>query len=472
MRAVDLSRGGARPWPDIEAVVVDPEGSLPPASMIEIINDAHSQGQRVLGVADDADIAGRLSELCDAVCILGIDVLPPVDIRSFSPLLFNPVGASGFGWIGGRAIPSSLGGPIEAMGEPVRRIGGANSQLITTAANLLGVIDTTGIHEGPGRRAERLTQLCAVGIPVLVRDLDSQTAALLGEDLASTLQSFSPADLADETHRERLSVALRRHALRLRAPSQTWKTFAAMLELKGSDGPLISILLSTNRGGYLERILHMVEAQSYENFELIAIQHGNDTPANRDLINRIVTRPVTVVPVSSSLNLGEALNVGSSAAVGEIVTKMDDDDWYGRNHLWDLLLAMEYSAADLVGKGAEFVYLAPLDITTRRLMGQAETASRWVAGGTLFLRKEDLLDLGGWPQLPFGVDQKIIDNALGAGKRIHRTHGFGYLYNRHGSGHTWEESIEYFLSQSQVQRRGLNLAFADCDATPDSQSSP
>ena len=46
---------------------------------------------------------------------------------------------------------------------------------------------------------------------------------------------------------------------------------------------------------------------------------------------------------------------------------MDDDDWYGKEHISDLLLAASYSNADLVGKGSEFVYLMEEDITVRSL---------------------------------------------------------------------------------------------------------
>ena len=40
-------------------------------------------------------------------------------------------------------------------------------------------------------------------------------------------------------------------------------------------------------------------------------------------------------------------------------TKVDDDDRYGPEHIWDLVLARQFSGATVVGKGAEFVYLEP-----------------------------------------------------------------------------------------------------------------
>ena len=86
--------------------------------------------------------------------------------------------------------------------------------------------------------------------------------------------------------------------------------------------------------------------------------------------------PLTVVGVSSERSLGDALNAGVDAASGEVVTKMDDDDWYGSDHLWDLMLALDYSGAELVAKGAEFVYMEELDITIRRFTGRSEGSER------------------------------------------------------------------------------------------------
>ena len=116
--------------------------------------------------------------------------------------------------------------------------------------------------------------------------------------------------------------------------------------------------------------------------------------------------PLTVVGVSSERSLGDALNAGVDAASGEVVTKMDDDDWYGSDHLWDLMLALDYSGAELVAKGAEFVYMEELDITIRRFTGRSEGANvTTVAGGTLTISKHNLEAVGGLAPGPRAVDR-------------------------------------------------------------------
>ena len=67
-----------------------------------------------------------------------------------------------------------------------------------------------------------------------------------------------------------------------------------------------------------------------------------------------LSMPATVVRVDSAQPLGAALNSAVAASGGTLLTKMDDDDAYGCEHLWDLVLAHEYSQAHLVEKTQEF----------------------------------------------------------------------------------------------------------------------
>ena len=143
----------------------------------------------------------------------------------------------------------------------------------------------------------------------------------------------------------------------------------------------------------------------------------------------------------------------------------DDDDWYASDHLRDLVDALRYSGAGMVGKAAEFVHLTSLGITMRRFAHAAETMSTTVAGGTLMLRTETLRGIGGWPAGPKRVDRLLIEALAERGMPTYRTHGSGYLLRRdsHPGSHTWQVEDDYFLRQSVDQRPGLDLAFAGVD---------
>jgi hypothetical protein len=133
---------------------------------------------------------------------------------------------------------------------------------------------------------------------------------------------------------------------------------------------------------------------------------------------------------------------------------MDDDDYYSVDHLWDLVLASEYSGADLVGKAAEFVYLEDIDVLIRQLTRDVETR---LAGGGMMFRREPLREVGGWPSLSRAEDLAIVRRFEENGRAIHRTHPHGYILNRHGRDHTWRPYVDYFLFRSGRQWRGLRL---------------
>jgi hypothetical protein len=50
-----------------------------------------------------------------------------------------------------------------------------------------------------------------------------------------------------------------------------------------------------------------------------------------------------------------------------------------------------------------------------------------------------------------------VKNFRAAGHGVYRTHGFGYILNRHFRDHTWNTYVDYFLVQSQREWRGLRL---------------
>jgi Glycosyl transferase family 2 len=379
-----------------------------------------------------------------------------MDVRRINPI--------GFAYIvpGGWAV-AGTGPPDErwAVGLQVTRrtLGGATPQIVTGTGpalvkrlrDCLGVLDHSGFHRSAAARAGRLIMLGAAGVPVvLVNGLDPQTRQLLGSELCLALETATVDSFVIPEHRERQSVALRRAALRVAG-------------LPTPEPPSVSIVLATYRADWLPHALSQVNKQTYEPRELVLVLHGSRFPTNVTArVTEEVDGPCEIVRVPREASLGDALNAGVAAASGEIITKMDDDDWYGSAHVWDLVAALSYSGAQLVGKGAEFVYLAELDITIRRFTGRAETPSRTIGGGSLTLRKDDLRAAGNWPPLCSRVDQSLIDAVLREGGKVHRTHGYAYLLNRHNTGHTWSAHVDYFLAQSEAQHRGLDLAFADC----------
>lgn len=252
-----------------------------------------------------------------------------------------------------------------------------------------------------------------------------------------------------------LSVRERRHALRQFSPAPALDSW-----------PSVSVLLVTHRMDFLDHALAQLGSLSYPHLEIVVGAHGDgvDVEAVRARSQHL-QHPVTVIAVEGSATLGEALQRASQRAEGDLVTKMDDDDFYGPEHIWDLVLARQYSGAEVVGKALDWIHLEASDVTVFRPTYPAEKYADFVAGGTILISRGDLAGIGGWRPVPKSVDRALLDRVLADGGLVYRTHGLGYVYVRRGSGHTASVRDEHFLTKVTTTYPGL-IAHAEFGTAP------
>ena len=101
---------------------------------------------------------------------------------------------------------------------------------------------------------------------------------------------------------------------------------------------------------------------------------------------------------------------------------------------------------------AEYLYLEPLDVTVRR-NDASENWGRFVAGGTMMLDRALLREVGGFRPVHRFVDASLLGDVLGAGGRVYRTQGLGYLFRRTDAGHTWQADLDFFLDPARLRER-------------------
>ena len=249
-----------------------------------------------------------------------------------------------------------------------------------------------------------------------------------------------PADALD---REAMSVHSRRHALR-------WYTPAAALD----SWPTVSVVLVTHRDRFIDHAIAQLSRIAYPRLQVVIGLHGIDVHHHRfDALRSL--HDVVLEPIDGDMPFGSAVQRACDRADGELVTKVDDDDFYGSEHVWDLVLARMYSGAQLVGKALDWIYLEGEDVTAFRPVYPAESYSTFVAGGTLLISKADLAMAGGWRPVPKSVDRALIDSVQRAGGLVYRAHGLGYVYVRHGWQQTADVQDEHFLTKTADQRPGL-----------------
>ncbi len=246
----------------------------------------------------------------------------------------------------------------------------------------------------------------------------------------------SEVDLTDRRTREEHSIVQRRAALDVLAPP--------------ASRPSVSVVMATRRPDMLEHALAQVGRQvDVHALELVLATHGfePDRARVRDLLGSDL--PVVVLPQAESCVFGDVLSAAASAASGDLVLKMDDDDWYAPGFVADLLRARAYSGADLVGCADELYYVTERDQTVQR-RHPGEFYTPWVAGGTLLLSRSLLREVGGFAPVPRHVDRHLLDALRGGGATVYRTHGLGYVLRRNASGHTYDADLEKILDERQL----------------------
>src|SRR4029453_16390776 len=122
--------------------------------------------------------------------------------------------------------------------------------------------------------------------------------------------------------------------------------------------PFASALVPTIRPHQLEHVFATVGSQVGVDLELVLLTHGFEITSERaaSLAEKYGVERYPVLTEPPETTLGECLNLCVAAASGDVLTKMDDDDYYGPNYLADMLHALDYSKADVVGKHAHHMH--------------------------------------------------------------------------------------------------------------------
>ncbi|WP_153054090.1 glycosyltransferase [Planomonospora sphaerica] len=397
------------------------------------------------GVGSDLDLSGP-------------SAVPPVDERSVNPAGFAATPELGFARLTQRE------GRWQVVLDGVRMAAFASSGCVTDAdvarlRPLRGItVEWRPAHTGPVAAARVVAGLAAAGVPLSGPAVPAWAASLLGERLTELVRDVRPEDLADDFRRQEHSIALRRCALRVHGSRARWAEFAVRAGLPAAAPPRVSVLLATRRPHMVDFALSQVARQRGVDLELVLALHG--VPADLPEVARAVAgfpHPVTVYEADPGLPFGAVLNEAAARASGVFLSKMDDDDWYGPDHLADLHLAHLYTGADLTGAPAEIVYLEQIDATVQRRWN-TETWQDFVAGGTLFLPRNVFEGVGGFRPVGLTEDGQLLEAVRQAGGRIYQAHGLGYVLRRQASsGHTWKAPVNTFLDHRTVRQwRGFH----------------
>ncbi len=384
----------------------------------------------------------------------GVAGLGPVDEQ-----LLNPVG-----YVRRPTLPTGVMRPV-ARARHLLHVEGGPDTIIDTLrgpgdATVARLRTKTGLHvtweggEGPHAYARTVAGLAMAGIPLTADFVPPWARALLDPTLAGLLES--KPDLDDVLEREVHSIRLRRAALAAHG-ALPWRRALAAPAGEALHTTRVSVLLATRRPDLVGHALRQVGRQRGAEIGLVLATHGfeaDPTVVRAFTAETGITVQTFAAPPEETF--GRLLNAAAARADGDVLLKMDDDDWYGPDFVADLLLARDYTGADVVGCPPEFMFVEPLWVTVRR-RDATEQYRPVVAGGTMMVSRDAFGAVGGFRDTRKYVDANLFRAVRAAGGTIYRSHGLNYLLRRQAGGHTWEPGLGYFVSRgrSWQQWRGF-----------------
>lgn len=222
------------------------------------------------------------------------------------------------------------------------------------------------------------------------------------------------------------------------------------------ETPLVSIILSTRRWLFINRIVESISKQTYGRIEVIFALR-EDWPAEKvtELENRLTgvgnIERVRIMKFPSTVSLGHKLNAAIDAARGEFIAKFDDDDWYFPNYLQDMILTFDFSGADLCGKWTFPVWLEGSDTLILRNPDHEHKLTNFVCGASFVAKKS-------WfKKVPFadksqGEDTNVLKKTLEIGGKIYSADHFNFINYRAADTqhHTWRADNDLFLRTGRL----------------------
>ncbi len=183
------------------------------------------------------------------------------------------------------------------------------------------------------------------------------------------------------------------------------------MESENNLQPAVSIILTVyNRANYLNRCINSVLKQSFDDWELIAIDDGsqdnsleilNKYADNYDKI-KIFTQPNMKLPLSR--------NRGINVSTGKYITFIDSDDEYLENHLAERINYFnEHNDVDLIHGGFEII--GDEYVPDKNNPSSLIHLSECTVGATFFGKRKVFLELNGFKNIPYSEDSEFFERA-------------------------------------------------------------
>lgn len=341
-------------------------------------------------------------------------------------------------------------------------------QMLTAYTRYKVFLNVNSVVDSPTMCARRLFEISAAQAAVV-----SGPAASIEGFFGDTITVVNDADearaalarlIGSDDERDRQALRAHRRVFDEHLLEHRVETVLRSIGITstGPREPLVSVIVPTRRPEQLDNVLANVARQSHRRLELILVTHGFavDEQEVRARAIEAGIPALVVVPAPAALTLGACMNLGVEAAIGDLVAKVDDDNYYGVHYLTDLVRALDFSGADVVGKWAHFVHLESSDETLLRFPSAEHRFVDLVQGGTLLTRRSVVRRIP-FADIPRAVDTTFLSAVREAGLTVYASDRFNFVSVRRAdaASHTWTVTDKELRSKSSSNLLFLGQPF-------------
>lgn len=210
----------------------------------------------------------------------------------------------------------------------------------------------------------------------------------------------------------------------------------------------VALICVTNRPENANVMLANLNRQFAPNREVVLVLNAPnfDESAIRHTLQTFSR--VTILERSPEVPLGQCLNVAMANTDARVVAKFDDDDCYGAHYLDEMVSALSWSGAAVVGKHSYLAYLDSENVSILRFPGHEWSFTGYVSGGTIVVDRDAVPNIS-FQHRTLGEDTSFIADIEKQGGLILSTGVMGFVQLRH-EANTWVKNVEFRRNSSTI----------------------
>jgi len=211
----------------------------------------------------------------------------------------------------------------------------------------------------------------------------------------------------------------------------------------------VALICVTNRPENTNVMLANLNRQFGPNREVVLVLNAPDFDESAIRHTLQTFSRVTILERSPEVPLGQCLNVAMANTDARVVAKFDDDDCYGAHYLDEMVSALSWSGAAVVGKHSYLAYLDSENVSILRFPGHEWSFSGYVAGGTIVVDRDAVPNIS-FQHRTLGEDTSFIADIEKHGGLILSTGVMDFVQLRH-EANTWVKgNVEFRRNSSTI----------------------